>query len=160
MERFPRELSCCFTGHRPEKLQRSEEKVISALEEAIGEAVGRGFVTFISGMSRGVDIWAAEIILRYRDEGRAVSLICAPPFEGTEKSWKKYWREKYTGILSRADEVVFAADRYTGIYLYQRRDEWMVDNSSLVIAVYDGERGGTRNTIEYALSNGVEVQLI
>ena len=34
------------------------------LEAAILQAVDDGFVTFISGMARGVDIWAAEIVLR------------------------------------------------------------------------------------------------
>ena len=34
--------------------------------------------------------------------------------------------------------------------MYQRRNEWMVDRSSLLIAAYTGASGGTRNTIEYA----------
>ena len=33
----------------------------------------------------------------------------------------------------------------------------MVDRSSRVIAFYNGESGGTRNTILYAESKGVEV---
>lgn len=30
----------------------------------------------------------------------------------------------------------------------------MVDHSSLLIAAYDGEAGGTKNTIDYALRRG------
>ena len=31
----------------------------------------------------------------------------------------------------------------------------MVDRSNLVIAVFNGERGGTKNTIDYASSKGI-----
>ncbi len=40
---------------------------------------------------------------------------------------------------------------------FQKRNEWMVDRSSRVIAFYNGESGGTRNTIRYAESKGVQV---
>ncbi len=33
---------------------------------------------------------------------------------------------------------------------YQRRNEWMVDHFSRVIAVFNGEPSGTKNTIDYA----------
>ena len=78
---------CCFTGHRPEKLSCSEAKVTSWLEKEIRQAIADGFITFISGMARGVDIWASEIVLRLRDEGKPIYLICASPFEGFERSW-------------------------------------------------------------------------
>ena len=40
------------------------------------------------------------------------------------------------------------------------RNKWMVDHSSLVLAVSNGEKGGTRNTIDYARKQGIEVRLI
>lgn len=54
----------------------------------------------------------------------------------------------------------------SGIMQYYRertslmRNEWMVDRSSLVIAVYNGESGGTKNTIECAKAHGIEVVMI
>ncbi len=47
---------CCFTGHRPEKLRRAEQEVITALEKQIRQAIADGLNVFISGMARGVDI--------------------------------------------------------------------------------------------------------
>ncbi|PAD70641.1 hypothetical protein CHH83_02225 [Bacillus sp. 7586-K] len=32
----------------------------------------------------------------------------------------------------------------------QKRNEWMVDNSDYVIAVWDGTKGGTGNCVKYA----------
>ena len=54
---------CCFTGHRPEKLRRSGQDIRIELESEIRKAIQDGYITFISGMARGVDIWAAEIVL-------------------------------------------------------------------------------------------------
>ncbi len=45
--------SCCFTGHRPEKLDISIEELEARLKTAIDEAVKDGFTTFITGMAPG-----------------------------------------------------------------------------------------------------------
>ena len=61
-----RQKRCCFTGHRPEKLSASEDEVKMALADAIDSALTVGKRTFISGMARGTDIWAAELVLQRR----------------------------------------------------------------------------------------------
>ena len=43
---------------------------------------------------------------------------------------------------------------------YQRRNEWMVDHSSRVIAVFSGEPSGTKNTIDYAKALGISISFI
>ena len=40
---------------------------------------------------------------------------------------------------------------------YQVRNEWMVDKSSLVIAVFSGQKSGTKNTLDYAKGKGIKV---
>lgn len=102
-----RKHRCCFTGHRPEKLQAPESVVTAALEKEIRQAIADGFNVFITGMARGVDIWAAEIVLRLQDAGEAVRLICACPYQGFERGWKQSWQERYQAILSAADLVRF-----------------------------------------------------
>ena len=85
------EHACSFTGHRPERLEMSPDKVISWLEEQISKAVEDGYTDFISGMQRGVDIWAAEIVLRLKREGKPVRLICACAWKGMEDRWEPEW---------------------------------------------------------------------
>ena len=51
--------ACCFTGHRPERLEIPPGKVKRWLEEQIRKAVEDGYTDFVAGMQRGVDIWAA-----------------------------------------------------------------------------------------------------
>ena len=38
-----------------------------------------------------------------------------------------------------------------------RRNRYMVDRSSVLVACYDGKPGGTWNTIRYAMDKDVEV---
>ena len=146
-----RKHRCCFTGHRPEKLHKPEEQIKKGLEVAILQAVDDGFITFISGMARGVDIWAAEIVLRFRESNPAIHLVAASPYRGFESRWSADWQSRYNAILQKADLVKFVCLSYSRD-CFQRRNEWMVDRSARVIAVYNREPGGTRNTIDYAKS--------
>ena len=157
-EQEKRENRCCFTGHRPEKLNRPEAEIISWLEAEIRKAVDDGFITFISGMARGVDIWAAEIVLRLRDEGFPIHLICASPFEGFERSWEESWKQRYADVMMKADLVKYICKNYSR-GCFQIRNEWMVDHSSRLISVFTGAPGGTQDTINYAKEKEIEVIL-
>ena len=154
-----RQHRCCFTGHRPERLGIPEIEVISGLKKEIRQAIADGFQTFISGMARGVDLWAAEIVLACRDEGAAIRLICASPYKGFESRWSREWQERYRQVMGRADLVRFICPGYSRD-CFQRRNQWMVDHSARVIAVYNSQPSGTRNTIEYARQRGVPVILL
>ena len=152
-------MVCGFTGHRPEKLTLPEVQVQQLLREQILQAVEDGFHTFISGMARGVDIWAAELVLQLRAQRPELRLVCACPYEGFETSWKQLWRERYRSCLQQADEVHYICPRYSRA-CFQVRNQWMVDRAGRVIAVFNGEAGGTKNTIEYAERKCVEVVCI
>ena len=149
-------LRCCFTGHRPEKLRADETYVCKELETAIKTAIRDGYRTFISGMARGVDIWAAEIVLEQKAANPQIRLICALPHPDFEKRWRVDWQKRYNAILKRADYIKTVCSKFS-MESYQIRNKWMVDHSALVIAIFNGERGGTKNTIEYAEKQGVSV---
>ena len=146
----------CFTGHRPEKLNRDEQSIKKGLEIAIREAIDDGLTVFISGMARGVDIWAAQIVLDMRNKGADVKLICACPYDGFENSWSQKWKRQYRDTLSEADLVKYICKGYSRS-CFQIRNEWMVNHVARVIAVFNGEKGGTKNTIDYAEDHNVEV---
>ena len=88
-EQEKRKHRVCFTGHRPEKLDMPEGKVKSALLREIMKAIEDGFNVFISGMARGVDMLATEIVLELKEEHPDIKLIAAVPFEGFEKKWSR-----------------------------------------------------------------------
>lgn len=155
-EEIKRLRRVCFTGHRPEKLNRSEKSVLDGLETAIRQAIADGSNVFISGMARGVDIWAAEIVLQIRSEGEDIKLICASPYRGFEKNWSIDWQRRYNNVIEAADLVRFICPNYSKS-CFQIRNEWMVDHSSRVIAVFNGQLGGTKNTIDYDKIRAVEI---
>ena len=150
---------CCFTGHRPEKLNRPEREIKLELKKEIYRALEDNFTVFISGMARGVDIWAAEIVLQLRKDGVPVRLICACPYPGFERNWSSNWQTRYTAILREADLVRFISPHYSS-RCFQVRNEWMVNHSSKVIAVFNGQPSGTKNTIEYAQQQRISVHQI
>lgn len=155
-EKELRQHRCCFTGHRPEKLDISERKARALLKSAIEQAIEDGYTTFITGMARGIDMWAAAIVLRKRRRNSNIHLICASPFEGFENRWNAVDKENYRDIIEASDLVRYICVHYSRS-CFQIRNTWMVDRSARVIAAYNGASGGTRNTIRYAKQKNVEV---
>lgn len=149
----------CFTGHRPEKLTRHEKAIKKELEKEVRQAITDGLNVFITGMARGVDIWAAQIVLKIRSEGYDVKLVCACPYEGFERGWNQEWQNAYQEILVAADFVKYICEGYNRT-CFQMRNEWMINHSARVIAVFNGNKGGTKNTIDYAIKSDVPIVYI
>lgn len=147
-EQEKRMRRCCFTGHRPQKLNRTEIEIIEDLESAIKDAISSGYCTFISGMAYGVDIWAGEIVVRLRESNPELHFIAALPFPDFSSRWSSDWKKRYNELLDKADLVKVICPSYNA-GAYQRRNEWMVDHATHVIAVFNGEKSGTKNTIDY-----------
>ena len=154
-----RQRRCCFTGHRPNKMKDTESELKPRLAEAIEAALAAGKRTFITGMARGTDIYAGELVLQYREAEPSIHLICALPHPDFEKSWSPHWQKRYQAILQQADFIKTVCPEFS-MGSYQTRNEYMVDRSSMVIAVFNGESGGTKNTIDYAREQGVEIIMI
>ena len=100
-----RQHRCCFTGHRPEKLNISEEQLCVRLGLEIDRAIEDGFTTFISGMAKGVDICAAELVLKRRVSDDRLKLICALPYENFGLHWSASWTSRYVEVIRHADLV-------------------------------------------------------
>ena len=150
-----RKHRCCFTGHRAEKLAQTPEEAQQWLEEQITAAVSDGYVTFITGMAMGVDIWAAEIVLRLRAEDPRLHLIAAVPWPGFPARWNVEWKQRYNSLLRGADLVRYISKTYDAS-VFSARNKWMVNHSARVIAFYNGAEGGTRDMLAYAEAQGVE----
>lgn len=158
-----RNITCCFTGHRPEKLPWGcyednaacvalKRRIVHTLEELYG----RGYRHFICGMARGTDLYFAEAVLDLRSRMAGVVLEAAVPCPSQPDGWPASERERYQAVLDRCDLETLVQHHYDR-YCMLRRNRYMVDHSSLLLAVYNGSRGGTRYTMGYALERGLEV---
>ena len=150
---------CCFTGHRPQKLHRAENDIKKDLEKAIKNAISSGYSTFITGMAYGVDIWAGEIVVRLRESNPELHLNAAIPYPDFCARWSSDWKRRYDALFEKADLIKYICPSYNA-GAYQRRNEWMVDHSAHVIAVFNGGKSGTKNTIDYARKCEIEIEII
>ena len=106
-----------------------------------------------------MDLWAASIVLELRRTNKSLKLICAVPFEGFESKWPPDWIKHYKMVRKQADWVEVICPEYT-TDAYQKRNMWMVNRSSRLIAVWDGLPSGAKNTVDYANSCGIPVAII
>lgn len=154
-----RSRCCAFTGHRPEKLLGKEAYVIVELRKEILAAIADGYTTFISGCSRGVDLWAADIVLELQRSNKELRLVCAIPFPNFDDRWSVDWKKHFQLVKKKADYIQILEQSYSpGVY--QKRNEFMCDHASRIIAVCDGKPSGTQNTIDYARLQNIPVRLI
>ncbi len=150
--------SCCFTGYRPKKFPFCTEENSEAYKQfdnfllkSLTALINDNCLNFFTGMAMGFDIIAAEAVLFLKQAypQRDIKLHCIVPFEQQELSFPYSWRERYENIIKKSDSVtVLSPEFFKGCY--QKRNEFMVDKSDYVLTWYDGQSGGTRNTLKYA----------
>lgn len=158
-----RQKSCCFTGHRPAKLPwryNEEDGRCLALKRRIADAVeaayDQGYRHFLCGMAQGCDLYFCECVLALRERRPDVTVEAAIPCPTQADGWPAALRERYDRLVAACDFETLVSARYSSSCM-QRRDRYMVDHASLLIAAFDGSPGGTRYTVEYAMRRGVSV---
>ena len=151
--------TCCFSGYRIEKMPfpADDSSAVQALEDALDHAVREaaawGYTRFLSGMSTGFDLWAAEAVLRAR-ESLPVQLLCAVPYDQQADHYPPDWKNRFNRCLLAADQVYALSRRYyTGCFA--ARNRFMVSASSLLICYFDGQPGGTEQTLRMAERDGL-----
>ena len=156
LEKYERQKTLCFTGHRPERLPQGEMRQVQRrLTDAIEDAIRHGKVNFVSGAMSGFDTLAAEQVIQLKEKYPQIQCIIVAPFAVNffnSKNWTPEWEARLRAVIKRADfSISLSEHAYKGVYY--KRDEVIVDMSSEVIAYYDGGAGGTKYTVDYALGH-------
>lgn len=99
----------------------------------------------------------ANIVLKYSYP--MITLECAIPRETYAVKWNERDRDIYYDLLSKSDKETFLQQKYMSDCM-QKRNEYMVNNSDYVIAVWNGKPSGTGNTVEYAKKKNKVVLLV
>ena len=166
-----RAATCCFTGHRDRDLpfggdvhRQGMKNLLSMLVLMIKEAYADGCRTFISGMSKGIDLRCAEIVhsLSAQKEYSDMELVCVLPYAG-QRSEMKTPLDSYTYslLLESCSAVVITSPRYEK-GCYKKRNSFMVDHSSRMIGVIreKAQGSGTLQTINMAKRAGLALNII
>lgn len=158
-----RDVTCCFTGHRPDKLPWGADEgdprcadLKNRIAAALEEAYEKGMRHFICGMALGADLYFCEAALDLRRRRPGVTVEAAIPCEEQAARWGERDRNRYFALVKDCDYETMVQHHYDrGCML--RRNRYMVDRSSMLIAAYDGLLGGTMYTLAYAMKKGLEI---
>lgn len=137
------------TGHRPGKLWGYDlsDPHYAVVSRALSVALDQvGATRLISGMALGFDTVAAHVALR-----DGIPLTAAVPFKGQESKWGWASQWEYRQLLEAADEIEYVTSGGYTPYAMAWRNEWMVKNADVVLALWDGSKGGTKNTVDHAI---------
>lgn len=135
------------TGHRPEKLGGYTADVRARLLQVAKEYLAfQPFVSeVVSGMALG---WDQAVAHAAFDLG--IPYVAAVPFSRQPRPWSPEAQAYYRKLLDRSVRVHVVCDVYHP-QAFQERNEWMVDYSHRIMALFDGQKGGgTYNCIRYA----------
>ena len=160
---YQKENTCCFTGHRPMKLpwgmNENDPRCIELKAELYARLEGAyelGYRNFVCGMAIGCDMYFAEAVLELRANHPDVHMEAAIPCGAQPERWHKKERLRYNRLIDSADEVNVLQLAYTPDCM-MKRNRYMVDKSSMIIACFDGRPGGTMSTVLYAQRAGLKV---
>ena len=147
--------TCCVTGHRdiPENKRAYVE---AELRKEILSAIEDGYTRFISGFAEGADLTFAAIVAELKAQGHSLFLEAAIPHASRMENKNQLFQK----LIPTCDDVKVLCGSYSrGCYFVRNR--YMVDESSRVIAVYNGQKsGGTFFTMQYARKQGRTFRII
>lgn len=154
-------MTVCFTGHRsiqgvyydPEKLDTNWITTGTRVFEVIHKLLKEGHKTFISGGALGFDQLAAHAVIHHKiHTDNSIELWMALPFPEFERKWPAKSRVLLDNIIGCADKTFYINQGPYSAWKLFARNEWMVDHSSTIVAMYiPNMKGGTKACLDYAV---------
>jgi uncharacterized phage-like protein YoqJ len=160
-------IVCCFVGHHPQDLSFGFDetnpdciKLKEVLKDQIVNMIETFKVTnFISGIELGVEQYAAELVITLKAKYPHITLECAIPSEEQAINWSEPQRDRYFTIIERCDREVLLQGHYTEDCI-KKRNEYMVKQSTYILAIWNGNTGRTSEAVAYARSRRKHVIII
>ena len=163
---FDKNTTCCFTGPRPQNCSINFDndnitlkRVKNDIRKYLIEAINNGYINFLCGMALGFDTLCFETLIEIKKEFQNIKLISVLPCKDQCKFWYMYQQNKYYDLLKQSDETICLYDKFIGARCMIERNEFMVSNSSLLIAL-NSNSNGTQFTINFAKKQHTKVILI
>ncbi len=154
---------CAFTGHRASKLPwgyDERDARCAALKRRIldvTEAVcSSGVRSFLCGMASGCDLYFCEAVLELRKDYHDILLEAAIPYAGQAERWSGAERARWRRLVNACDRRTVLCQNYSRECMMER-NRYMIDRCDILIACFDGQSGGTLNTLRYAQQQDREI---
>jgi len=154
-------VTVAVTGHRPSKLNK-EYNLSGPCSDYIRAELKQSLLRLlpikqaISGMALGVDQLFVQVAIELN-----IPVLAAVPCYEQESKWPTSSKNLYYRLLNNplVTQHIVTPTRYTPEVM-QIRNEYMVDHCDILLAVFNGTRGGTANCIRYAQSIGKKIEII
>ena len=135
------------TGHRT-----VEDLDEQRLEEVFKQLIKKGYNRFLIGMALGFDTVCFKILNKLR-ANNDIKLIACIPCKDQDRYFTEAQKAEYAELVALADEKRIFSEKFTS-YCMHRRNCYMVDKSSVIVAYLRKSFGGTYNTVKYAEKQG------
>lgn len=136
------------TGHRPDKLSNAyqEDGFKLLVETAVEEIEKLKPAKVLSGMALG---WDQAVCVACQE--LEIPYIACLPFKDQDSVWpdrsKRFWRQ----LCKDAEKCIIVCKGSYEAQKMQTRNEYMVDNSDQLLALWNKSPGGTGNCVKYAI---------
>lgn len=148
-----RNITCCFSGRREIPIEK-EKKIKKLIKKEIKYAIKNGYKIFLSGFAEGADLLAAETVIALQKRGYDIVLKAYLPYK------KKKVSERVKKAMEHCQQT-WAVQEYNTRGCYHQRNRYMVEHSTLLIAIIDQkEGGGTAYTLNYAQKRDLQINKI
>lgn len=146
------------TGHKPNKL--GSYKIPNPTYNFVMAETAKTVLEYkpskiITGLCIGYAQWVAELAIKLN-----IPFIAAVPFMGQELLWSKDAQSTYRQLLHHADVVEVVSPGGFASWKMQARNQWIVNNCTLLLAAFDGSPGGTYNCLDYAKEQDKKIKII
>lgn len=155
---IPWESSLCFTGHRPEKLPQGA--VLTGLNRTLQFYIRRafqlGYTHYLTGMADGIDYLAADYLFRLRMAHPEIHIVGIQPCEDYERffRWRGYSIPHLRLMQENVDQLIVLPGSAWDKGIFLKRNRFMADQTSGIIAVCEEGRSGSMQTFRYAQELG------
>ena len=142
---------CTFVGHREPVVSRLYERLSGVLEELAG---GEDRLTFYVGGHSGFDSMGAEAVRQLKATHAAmdIRLILVLPYMTSRLNSEQCYASAF-------DEI-FVLDRASMVHPKRAilvRNQWIVEQSDVIIACVQRDYGGAYQTLKYARQRGKRI---
>lgn len=148
---FNKTRTCAVSGHRiiTEKID------LEKLNGIFLKLIEGGYNTFLVGMALGFDTVCFHALEKIREKHDIKIVACIPCIKQDYK-FNKEQKEEYERMVLSADFKVIISEDYTP-YCMKKRNDYMIKNSSLLVAFLRENKGGTYYTVKRAEKENVAI---
>ena len=134
------------TGHRPKSfVNYTNDTYQNLIGFAVSVLTEEEPDKVITGMALGWDMAIASACRRMQ-----IKYVAAVPFAGQEMKWPQASKIEYQSLIQWANDVVVTSPGGYSNEKYGIRNEYIVDNCSVLLSLWNDSEGGTANCNKYA----------